>query len=597
MIGLNWRRLVTLLVFLTLATAGASQVFAERPRCYEILPKRTLAYLRIADIKELGEKFDETALGKIIQQEQIKSLSTQLYQEAENAFTPMADEIGLTISQMLAIPQGEIAIAAVAPSSGQEITAPVLMVDVEGQRANTQKLIELLETQLRESGRTKVTGSERGTKLAIFEDDDPRWTGIVHFQKEGLQVVTTNLEVAEQILAAWDGDEKYPTLEANKDFANVMRYSKGPTDASPQIRWFINPISLAKVSLRGNSGAQMGLGLLPVIGLDGIKALGGSYTMATEEYDTFTEAHMITVEPRTAALAALALTRGDPTPEAWVPKEAASYQTVYWDFERTKTEVATLFNSFRGDGAFETEALSRASEFLGIDVTQDIIEALDGRASLATWVPRPANGMGMVYLGGLRLKADHQFEETLATMMKQVGRDLEQKTYGGSTYYFSPIDEEPAEEPQIRNPFLPGTAQIAVGVVGDYVLVSNQAAALERAIVTRNSKTSLADELDFKLVASKLRRQPGGKTPGWFVFDRPEEGLRMMYDMATSETTRSMLSGAAEDNDFFRTLNNAMNDNPLPPFKELRKFVAPSGSIVTADDKGFHYIGFGLRRK
>lgn len=577
-----------------LVAAVSPPLFADRPRCYELLPSRTLAYLRIADVQELGEKFDETSLGKIIKQEQMKSLTTRLYEEAELAFAPTAEEIGLTIRELLAIPQGEITIAAVAPQDGTQITAPVLMIDVAGQQPNMKKLVDLLERKLEEEARSKATKAERGTALSIFEDDDPRWTGVVHFQKDALQVFTTNLEVAQQILAAWDGDSEQSTLEDNQDFANVMRHSKGPRDATPQIRWFIDPISLAKVSLRGNAGAQAGLAFLPVVGADGLLALGGSYTMATDEFDTFAQAHMITAEPRTGILAALAMKSGDPTPEAWVPHDVASYQTMYWDLEQSEKEIAKLFNSFRGAGKFEEEALARATEFLGVDVMEEVIGAMDGRLTLVTWISKPAKVSGLAYLGGIHLKADHAFADTLETVMQRVGQELEKKTYGGFTYYHTPAPEEESEE--VGNPFLPGRGQIAVGVVGDCVLITNKASAIERAIITRSSNKSLATELDFKLVASKLRRQPGGKTPGRFVFERPEEGLRMMYDLATAQSTRDMLAGSAENNEMLRSLNDALSENPLPPFATLRQFVAPSGSIMTADDKGFHYIGFGLRR-
>ena len=97
--------------------------------------------------------------------------------------------------------------------------------------------------------------------------------------------------------------------------------------------------------------------------------------------------------------------------------------------------------------------------------------------------------------------------------------------------------------------------------------------------------------------ASKLRRQPGGKSPGWFVFERPDEGFRMLHELATAESTRGMLASQAENNELLGTLHRALEDNPLPPFSVLRKYLAPTGSILTNNETGFHYTGFGLRRK
>jgi hypothetical protein len=341
-------------------------------------------------------------------------------------------------------------------------------------------------------------------------------------------------------------------------------------------------------------GAQTALAALPVVGADGLLALGGSITMANEEYDSFVQAHLITDEPRTGVLAALALGSGDPTPEDWVPHDVASYQTIYWDFDNTRQEVATLYDSFRGAEAFQKELVDRASEFLGVDLLEDVIDAMDGRLSLSSWFTRPARINGVAYLGGIRLKADNEFAETLARIVEHTDNNLEQKTYAGFTIYFTPKQE--LDETAVAVPFQ--KMQLVFGVVDDYLLIANGLEFIERAIAARsNSAKSLENELDFKLIASKLRRQPGGKTPGRFVFERPEEGLRMLYELATAESTRASLAKGAEGNELLGKLNKALNDNPLPPFATLKKYLAPTGSMIIADEKGFHYVGFGLRRK
>ena len=47
----------------------------------------------------------------------------------------------------------------------------------------------------------------------------------------------------------------------------------------------------------------------------------------------------------------------------------------------------------------------------------------------------------------------------------------------------------------------------------------------------------------------------------------------------------------------FEVLHRGLEENPLPPFATLRKYFAPSGAIMTVDATGFHYTGFGLKRK
>jgi hypothetical protein len=102
--------------------------------------------------------------------------------------------------------------------------------------------------------------------------------------------------------------------------------------------------------------------------------------------------------------------------------------------------------------------------------------------------------------------------------------------------------------------------------------------------------------LDFKLIANKIQRQQGETKAGMISFNRPEEGFRALYELATASSTQSRLAAASENNGVFRALNGALNNNPLPPFAVLARYLAPGGALVTDDETGIHYTAFTLRR-
>jgi hypothetical protein len=134
--------------------------------------------------------------------------------------------------------------------------------------------------------------------------------------------------------------------------------------------------------------------------------------------------------------------------------------------------------------------------------------------------------------------------------------------------------------------------------LGDYLVLTDSTECLHHAILTQSdSSQSLLNQLDYKLITSKIRRQPGGDSPGLITFDRPEEGLRLMYEMATSDDVHQRLAARAENNAFFRTLQTALKDHPLPPFSVIAQYLAPGGGLLTNDETGFHYTGFSLRRE
>ena len=80
-------------------------------------------------------------------------------------------------------------------------------------------------------------------------------------------------------------------------------------------------------------------------------------------------------------------------------------------------------------------------------------------------------------------------------------------------------------------------------------------------------------------------------------FERTEESLRFAYDLANADTTRDGLKRLSSENKFFKGLDQALVDNPLPPFEVLAQYMAPGGSVMTNDETGFHYMSFVLRRK
>ena len=73
--------------------------------------------------------------------------------------------------------------------------------------------------------------------------------------------------------------------------------------------------------------------------------------------------------------------------------------------------------------------------------------------------------------------------------------------------------------------------------------------------------------------------------------------MRFWYDMALSENTQKRLSEQAARGGFFRSVDEALKNNPLPPFEVLAQYLAPGGGMLVSDESGIHYSSFTLKRK
>lgn len=581
------RPLVALLAAFCLLLALAAPAKGERPVAPKLLPEQTLGLLRVTDTPLLIERFREISIGRIGQDEDIKPLVSGLYAAAQEAWKDIEERVGLPLDELLKIPQGEIAIAFVAPP--EQRPALVVLLDVKDHMPQARRLLERGEAFLIENGGSKEPEEIEGHEVSVYRGRGGNEFFLI--ERDGTLCVVTTREATKFVLAAWDGKAE-KTLADNASYNSVMSRCAGAVDDPPQVTFFIDPIEGVKTVARSGPGVTF-LALIPVLGLDGVKGAGGSITYATGEFDDVVHLHVLLDNPRTGVLEMIALGSGDTTPETWVPADVVSYSTVHWHFTDTFDVAARLYNSLMNEGAFQQEVKTRVSDRLGVDFEKDVLPELDGRVTYVQWVEQPVRINSIASLVGVKLKDPQIFRSTFDKVLEKHAENVEKQSFGGTTYWSIKTPEEPMpENTSLRRP------TPCVALLGDYLLLSDSTAALQEAIKTNADPTrSLANELDYKLIASKIKRQVGGEAPGMIQFSRPEKGLRFWYDLATADDTKQRLTRGAENNRYLKSIDQALKDNPLPPFAVLAKYMAPGGAMIVNDETGVHVTSFTLRRK
>jgi hypothetical protein len=243
------------------------------------------------------------------------------------------------------------------------------------------------------------------------------------------------------------------------------------------------------------------------------------------------------------------------------------------------------------------------SEPLEVDFEEDLLGASAGRFTYMTWIEKPIQIGSQSTVLGVALKDKGAFTKVLTKLTDKYADNLEKTAFGTTPYWLLKVETprqraiEAAQEGQrVRLDIRP--PQPCFAIVGDYLLVSDRPGALEHCIATTvDSANSLANDLEYKLIAGKIKRQPGGTAPGMISFNRPEEAMRMLYDLAQADNTKEFLSSRAEGNSFIKNVSQAMNDNPLPPFAVIAQYLAPGGGYLSNDETGFHYASFQMKRK
>src|SRR5690242_10346637 len=101
------------LVVSTLCTfAYAEKV--QRPSAMKLFPEESVVFIRMANGHEFGEKFQQTSLGRMIQDPQLKPFVENLYGKAGDLYAKEAEgKVGISWDELKKLPKGEVAFAVV----------------------------------------------------------------------------------------------------------------------------------------------------------------------------------------------------------------------------------------------------------------------------------------------------------------------------------------------------------------------------------------------------------------------------------------------------------------------------------------------------
>jgi hypothetical protein len=593
-VNLHWCRWDRSLVAIAVLSAAVTAVpcFAARPPAARLLPEKTVLVASVSDCSDLARRFLNTATGRIGQDPQISPLVKQFYDSAVEAAAGMREHVGLTLPELLAIPQGEVTFAIVAPDD--KPLGAVLLVDAGNKLASARTLLDRLGDLWEKTGAKK---SQRTVGNAVLTVYDGIFAGaafqnrsLVVFEKDSTIVLATGVDVAEPLLAAWSGGSAR-SLGDNSKYSTIMRRCSSGRD-EPQILWFADPISLVRSLGQENAPVQVVVAMFPLLGLDGLSGLGGTISLDAGPLDTLSHAHLLLESPRGGLIDVIALDSVDPSPEPWVPNEVTSYMTLRWDFNRSFKGVQRLFDSIRGEGALTRELERIIQEPTGVDFVREILPSLDGRVTYLTWTAKPVTLFSQATLVGVKLKDAAAVRKALESVSSTHQGTFERQTVAGKEFFQvkMPSMERPPNAPPLPEP--------CFGILDNYVIFTNRRSLFERILqVPGNSAESLAAALDYKVVMSRVARQAGSKRPAMVSFTRPEQSFRFLYDLVTSDENRERIKKMAESSPPLKLLNTALESHPLPPFEVIERYLAPAGAMIVDEDTGLHYTSFTLRRK
>jgi hypothetical protein len=579
-----------LAVWLTMAAIGRAVTADEPIPSEKRLPKNVLAYVSLRNVADFKTQWSKTLFGQLQRDDSLADFRSEVEKQFAEAAKSLEDQLGMTFSDLLAIPHGEVA-AAVLLGQGGKISA-VAFLDFGEREEAVQKLLAKATEALENDGAKRSDEEIEETKVVLFQkaneegDQKPHDAG-AYFLKDSFLVVGTDLAVLKHVLTRWDG--KHERVLADND---VYRYIVDKcrdenADHLPQLTWFVDPVAIVQAAAanpqQGLGQMAMVVGMIPALGFDKFRGIGGTFDLARGEYDTVSRTLVYIDKPAKGVANLVQFDAGAQAPPKWLSAEWAGYTSVNWNVAKAYAAAEGLIDMFQSPGATAQmlQMLADGEHLGGIHVKKDVLDQLTGTFHIAE-----DDGGGKAdaddgYLVAAELRNVAAARATLAKLARIQGLKINEREFQGETLYEVALaggeDDEDGDDGK--------PTHFGFAIAEKHLMVATDVRLLERILRGMGDRETLADSAAFKRIARKFPDQTSS-----ISFSRQDTQFKRIYEALRSgqaEQAGALTGGALNGFDFSK----------LPNFDLLKKYLPASGGFMESIERGLRITSFSLRNE
>ena len=571
-----------------------------------ILPDTTIFLFKLNDVKSFRETFRNSQYGQIWNDPALKAFRDELGLKLEDATKSLRERIGVSLTELFELPQKSLAIAAIGRDDPKLPVAAAVLADTG---ENENKMLEILgrtTKQAEVAGAKVATETFNGLTLHVVqlpqqepEKDKEKAKEKDEKEKEkpappppmvwtnagSLFFIGSDVDVIKDLAAHREGRDN--SLAATEPFTKTQAKTES---SRAQAIWYLDANKLVKAVIRANykgreaEGQQTEL-LVQELGVNGLKSVGGCFTLGTGNYDSLSKTFFHAPKPVQGMLKIISLPPLALRPESWVPATVATYQTLSLDLDNFYTGVNELVNKFQPNVLNLIEQqLVGPNGGQPLSFQNDVFGPLGDRITLISDFKKPINEDSQRMLLAVALEDTKAFQHTLTRLFEIAGAAPQKREFQGTTIYDFDINvpNQPQGKPQT----------ISIAVAKDSLFMTTDTTLLEQ--VLRPGNATLADNTSYQTVAKEFPERSSGVS-----YIRPDESARLSYDMIKNGQFEKVLQQAAAGRAGGRDLANLKKLIPaekLPDFSVFAKYLLLGGSFSLMDDDGFTLTGFTLRR-
>lgn len=566
----------------------------------KVFPDSTFLFVKVANAAGMREAFRQSQFGQLWNDPAMKDFRADVAEKLNDGNKSIKEQFGVTLAELIELPQGPVAMALVAREDDKN---PTLLLTLDAGK-NGDKLADVLKkgNELAEKKGAKIE-EQKFQNQSLFtiyppkkeekDKDDKEKTPpppVTWTRSGDIFTIGTSADAVKDLLGHASGRDD--SLADSPYFQQVQK--KCGTDA--QAVWYVDFNKVIKLvvqagaSARGNAAqAQQAEAILQVVGLNGVKAIGGSFTLNIGNYDSLSKTVFLAPAPAQGILKVFQFPKVELKPEPWVPATVSTYQSISWDLDGAFTALNDLANMFQ-PGLLNVleQQLVGPNGGEPLNFQKDIFGPLGDRVTVISDFKKPITEESQRTLLAASLEDPKKAQDTFKKLVETLNLSPKKREFQGTTIYDFEIGELPNANGQ--NVKLKGP--VSVSFAKDKLFVTSDSSLLEQ--VLRGGSQSLAESSAFQAVAKEFPDKACTVS-----FARPEESARISYDLIKSGQFEKALQGAAVagGNNNAPKLDNVINKDKLPDFSVLAKYLSPGGGYSVSDDDGLVLTSFTLRKQ
>lgn len=541
----------------------------DEPAVELLLPPQTMLMFSVPDVPELKSQGADSLFGKLLADPALQPFLDEVRGKLDEASNAVSEKLGLTLSDLADLPQGEVTFAIVAPKPGK--LAGLMLFDYGENGEKIDKLLEQGHTAAVEQGCEHSTQMVGDVEVNLYKipNNDPNnpIKHVAYFSHDSYLGVATDISALQQVLDRMSGSKRDSL--ATTDVYTYISEKVEAGDADPAFVWYFDPIGLVQSAVTmiqvQNPQAAMVMGFLPILGIDKLKGMGGASYFAVDDYDGMTKSFIYVEQPTSGLMNVFQFPAVAMSPPAWVSADAVMYSGVNWDAAEAYAAVETLLDSFQGPGAFERiiDGFAEDEEGPQIHIKKDIIEQLSGLIHIVGNASASSDEPSQDFIVALGLKNEDKVKKLLAKAAKTDGFDGEIREFEGATVYEMSFDAAGAEK------------SLVITVTGSTLVVGTEPSSVENVIRGKSGGSSLADSTGYK----KLAKHMPGKV-SILSYQKQDSQFRAGYEQLKALDADAL---------------GGLDVSKLPEFEVIQKYLRPSVSYVVPDENGALQVGFTLK--